>query len=72
MVDDLFDAYENYQKQYSVMLSHGTDEQISELLKNLFSLFDNSGISLPAIRQHCIRFASAAMLALAGSVRMMI
>ena len=64
LVDDLFDAYENYQKQYSVMLSHGTDEQISELLKNLFSLFDNSGISLPAIRQHCIRFASAAMSAL--------
>lgn len=64
LVDDLFDAYENYQKQYSVMLSHGTDGQISELLKNLFSLFDNSGMSLPAIRQHCIRFASAAMSAL--------
>ena len=64
LVDDMFDAYENYQKQYSVMLSHGTDEQISELLKNLFSSFDSSNMSLSAIRQHCIRFASGAISAL--------
>ncbi len=64
LADDLFDAYENHQKQYSVMLSHGSSEQLTALLKNLFSLFDASGTPLPAIRQHCIRFASVAMSAL--------
>ncbi len=64
LADDLFDAYENYQKQYSVMLSHGSDSQITDLIKNLFSLFESSAVPLPAIRQHCIRFASGAVSAL--------
>ena len=64
LTDDLFDAYENYQKQYSVMLSHGSDSQITDLIKNLFSLFESSAVPLPAIRQHCIRFASGAVSAL--------
>ena len=64
LADVSFDAYENIQKQYSVLLSHGTDKQISELLKTLFSLLESSNTSLPLIRQHCIRFASGAISAL--------
>lgn len=59
-VDDLFDTYGNIQKKYSVLLSHGSDAQISALLKDLFSLFESSGVSLQSVRQYCLNFAATA------------
>lgn len=60
LVDDLFDTYENIQKKYSVLLTHGSDTQISELLKDLFALFENSNVSLQSVRQYCLNFATTA------------
>ncbi|MBE5040559.1 response regulator transcription factor [Ructibacterium gallinarum] len=58
--DDLFNIYENIQKKYSILLSHGSDMQISELLKDLFSLFESSNVSLQSVRQYCLSFATSA------------
>jgi two-component system response regulator YesN len=60
LVDDFFNTYENIQKKYSILLSRGSDAQISELLKGLFSLFENSNVSLQSVRQYCLSFATSA------------